>query len=104
MTWMRSTFLAALPAVRLLLASVDTGRRWREESALPGLSVGGLAGHLCRTVLVTDTYLGQPEPLRGNLITAVEYYRHALDPNPESEINRSIRTRGEEHAAGGQDA
>lgn len=101
---MRTTFLAALPSVRPLLASAETGRRWKEPSALAGLTVGGLSGHLYRALLTVDAYLDRPPPNGEDLVSAAAYFHRLLDADPESEINLSVRARGEQLGALGQDA
>jgi hypothetical protein len=44
----RKTYLQAAEKAAHLLATEQVARRWQTESVLPGLSVGGPAGHLAQ--------------------------------------------------------
>lgn len=103
MPGIRPTFLETVTAIRPLVASSEVAERWTEESALPGFSVGGLAGHLIRAALTVDTYLDRPEPEDGKPVSVAAYYAN-LDPDVSSPFHAGIRQRGEELAAGGQGA
>lgn len=104
MTPARDAFLAAGRVAADLLATRDVENAWDEASALPELTVRGLAGHLLRATGSVEAYLDRPEP-RGEPVSAAEYYVQAVDePDIHSELHRAIRQRGEDEAAGGYDA
>lgn len=92
--------LAAERAVRLL-AEGEVALRWQEESVLPGMSVGGLAGHLARSVLQVEWFL-DGRVTGTELVTPVHYYaRLEGTSTPGSALNVGVRARSEETAAAG---
>jgi hypothetical protein len=99
----RSTFLDTITAVRPVIASPQIAAHWDEPSALPEFSVSGLAGHLVRATGSVDAYLNRPAPEQEVPISAAAYYTMVLDADISSSMNVSIRQRGEEQAAGGQE-
>ncbi|MFJ7628326.1 maleylpyruvate isomerase N-terminal domain-containing protein [Streptomyces sp. NPDC097595] len=97
----RKAYLLAAEQAVQLLATEGVARSWDEESVLPGMSVGGLAGHLARSVLQVEWFLDGPvagaEP-----VSPVHYYaRLAGTTVPGSSLNVGVRARGEETAAAG---
>lgn len=100
----RGTFLVTATTAVDLVAAPAIGRRWDEESILPGFVVRGLAGHLARSVLQTEWFLdaavGDEEP-----VSAERYYA-ALEgtTDPESPLNRRVRAEGDEVTADGHQA
>ena len=101
----RLAFLAAIPVAREVIARPAVAEAWDRPSALRKFTVGGLAGHLARSVITVRTYLEAPPPAGAPLITAAAYYL----PIPaggdlDSELNAAVRRRGEAEAAGGQSA
>jgi hypothetical protein len=104
MNEIRSAFMASIDVARSVLAAPGIAARWREPSALKGLSVGGLAGHLFRAVGAVGAYLGRPEP-ETTPVPAARYFVAILgDADLESPLHTSIREKGEqggavEHAA-----
>lgn len=95
------TFIGTARVAADLLARPEVATAWDEPSALPELTVRGLAGHLLRATGSVDAYLDRPEP-EGEPVSAAEYYVQAVEePDIHSEVHRAIRQRGEEEAAGG---
>jgi hypothetical protein len=85
------------------LAEPAIGRRWHEESILPGFVIRGLAGHLARSVLQVEWFLdsavGDEE-----LVSAERYYA-ALQgtTDPGSPLNRRVREEGDQVTADGHE-
>lgn len=89
-------FLEAVTVGGGLLRTPEVARRWAEPSALPELSVRGLAGHLVRSSVQVQTYLDRPEP-NGPTISAAEYFATVVDTDDISApVHRAVRERGEE--------
>lgn len=90
-----------------LIAHPSVGRRWSEESGLPGYRVGGLAAHLARAVETISTYVGAEAPgMDAVLVDAAGYYAAVLgshDPR-DSDFHRAVRQRGESRVDGGHEA
>lgn len=100
----RETFLETGRVAAALLAAPEVRRAWDSPSALPELTVRGLAGHLLRATGSVVAYLDRPEP-EGEPIGAAEYYAAAVEESDvHSDVHRAIRQRGEEEAAGGHAA
>ncbi|MFG1807885.1 maleylpyruvate isomerase N-terminal domain-containing protein [Streptomyces sp. NPDC049040] len=100
-TEIRGAYLLAAERAVQLLATEELAHRWERESVLPGMSVGGLAGHLARSVLQVEWFLdGQvvgTEP-----VSPVHYYARLVDTSlPDSALNVGVRARSEETAAAG---
>lgn len=100
-TEIRTAYLLAAERATRLLAEGEVALRWQQESVLPGMSVGGLAGHLARSVLQVEWFLDGPvfgaEP-----VTPVHYYaRLEGTSTPGSALNVGVRARSEETAAAG---
>jgi hypothetical protein len=75
MSPVRARYLAGARTALDLLASQEVRDRWDEASALAGLAVGDLAGHLALSgVLLVETVLDQPDPRSSAPITAGQYY------------------------------
>lgn len=97
----RRAFLDAGRVAADLLARPEVESAWDGPSALPELTVRGLAGHLLRATGSVSAYLDRPEP-DGEPVSAADYYVQAVEePDIHSEVHRAIRQRGEEEAAGG---
>lgn len=97
----REAFLAAGRVAADLISLPEVERAWDGPSALPELTVRGLAGHLLRATGSVEAYLDRPEP-DAEPVSAAEYYVQAVDePDIHSELHRAIRQRGEDEAAGG---
>lgn len=100
MNEIRSAFLEASRGIRPLLEAPELAARWNEESALPGFSIRGLAGHLVRAVQGAVAYLAQDVPEGAEPVAAPDYYARVLAALSEAG-NKEVIVRGEENAAGG---
>lgn len=96
-----TAFFDAARCASTLLERPQMESHWMKPSVLAEFTVAGLAGHLLRGIMTVETYLDAPVTSSAPL-SAVEYYQATgLTSDPESKLNREIRTRGEEIAAGG---
>ncbi len=101
---MRNLYLQTATVTTELVADPSVAERWEDQSVLPHFGVGGLAGHLARSVLQVEWYLdadvGDAEP-----VTASEYYAGLEGVHDaDSELNTAVRQRGEEVALDGPTA
>jgi hypothetical protein len=97
-------FLAAAAAVAPLLRAPELTARWNAPSALAEFATSGLAGHLARAVFNVERYLDAPVPAGAPMLDAVAYFRAGSLPDVDGldgVVQRSIRERGEQDAAGG---
>jgi len=105
MTGRTAAYLAAARSAQALLAEPAVAAAWSAPSALPAMTVGGLAAHLAFQVTSVPTALaadagGRPVlPLR-------EHYARATwtDGDLDSEANAGIRGRAEQLAGDGFEA
>lgn len=99
---MRTTFIDTAATVLPLLHEPAIEAAWTGRSALPGMTVGGLAAHLARAVITVQGYLaGEPPSADAELVDAAGYLLAALpDPARDSDVNAQVLARAE---AGGQD-
>lgn len=98
---MRNLYLQVATVTAELIASPPVAERWYDQSVLPSFGVGGLAGHLARSILQVEWYL-DADVAGAEPVTAGQYYAglegvHEVD----SELNASVRRRGEEVARDG---
>lgn len=101
MNRVRTAYLDSLRAARPLLASKELAARWEDESALPGFSVRGLAGHLVRAGQAPLFYLdNQPAPDPATVVDAPAYYRTVLDAM-DATGHAEVIERGEANATEG---
>ncbi|MGW6579657.1 maleylpyruvate isomerase N-terminal domain-containing protein [Streptomyces globisporus] len=97
----RKTYLKAAERAVQLLATEQVARCWETESVLPGMSVGGLAGHLARSVLQVEWFL-DGQVVGAEPVSPVRYYARLADTSlPDSALNVGVRARSEETAAAG---
>jgi Mycothiol maleylpyruvate isomerase N-terminal domain len=95
-------YLAAAAAAAGLVSDPAVAERWAEPSALTGMSVGALAGHLARQILNIEALLAQgacedpPIPL-------LEHYARSawLGAAPDDPSNVTVRESSAAEAAGG---
>lgn len=97
----RDVYLQAAESAVRLLATGQVARCWEAESVLGGMSVGGLAGHLARSVLQVEWFL-DGRVIGAEPVSPVRYYARLVDTSlPESALNVGVRTRSQETAAAG---
>jgi hypothetical protein len=100
-TEIRQAYLLAAERGVQLLAGEEVARCWEDESVLPGMSVGGLAGHLARSVLQVEWFL-DGEVVGAEPVSPVRYYARLVGTSvPGSALNVGVRARSEETAAAG---
>ncbi len=97
----RDVYLAAAAVAADLVARPEVAARWAEPSALPPLTVGGLAAHLGRSVLQVGWYLDLPVPAVEPVDAAAYYAELEGTADPGSELNVGVRERADEVAAAG---
>jgi uncharacterized protein (TIGR03083 family) len=95
----RDLFLGSYAAVRPLLGAPEAAARWHEPSALSGLSVGGLAGHLVRAGQSVLGYL-EDDPPEAAPIDAPDYYASVLAAM-DAAAHDAVIERGEAAARAG---
>jgi uncharacterized protein (TIGR03083 family) len=102
---LRSEFLTVARSALALLRDPAVAAAWAEPSALPGFSVGGLAGHLAYQVLSLPEALAAPVPAEP-VVPVLEHYARVawIGADPDAEINVRIRDGGESLAANGPSA
>lgn len=100
-TGIRDTYLEAAEQAVELLASAEVAKAWEDESVLPAMSVGGLAGHLARSVLQVEWFL-DGRVTGAKPVSAVHYYARLTGTDQHgSALNTGVRARSEETAAEG---
>ncbi|MGC5022388.1 maleylpyruvate isomerase N-terminal domain-containing protein [Micromonospora sp. DT47] len=95
----RETYLDTALTAAALLRQPALAARWREPSALPGFSIGGLARHLANQVTVTPAHLaGAPGAAA---VPVLQHYTRStwVASGIDSDANVGIRSRGEAAAA-----
>ena len=73
----RSAVSAAVAQVMDLVGSAEVAAAWAQESALPGMTVGGLARHLVSQVECAVEFLTTPGPPDAPVLTLVGHYDQA---------------------------
>ena len=100
-TEIRNSYLLAAEQAVQLLAIGEVAYRWQKESVLPGMSVGGLAGHLARSVLQVEWFL-DGRVVGAEPVPPVHYYARLVGTStPDSALNVGVRARSDETAAAG---
>ncbi len=97
----RGLFLDSLDRTRPLLASDELADGWDRASVLAELSVAGLAGHLVRAAVSVERYLDGDEPIETPIGPDDYYHVLRLPSDLDDDMNRAIRDRGLDAAAGG---
>lgn len=90
----RDALLRATDAAAGLLADPAVARAWAQESALPGLTVGGLAVHLASQADAAVEFLGiQPGPASAPLVALADSFARAdwFTAPADAPENTSIR-------------
>ena len=85
-----------------LIRHPEVARRWGEESACAGMSVGGLANHLAGQASNAVRLLSAP-PHEAAPIPVFEHYRRAawVHTGHDDEANVDVRTSADSYAASG---
>jgi hypothetical protein len=93
-------FLAAARSAEALLTEPAVAAGWTEPSALPEMSVGGLAAHLAFQVVSVTPVLSAPDDPSVHLVGLREYYERAgwRGAGPQAEVNAGIRAHAEDRA------
>jgi hypothetical protein len=102
MTATSDGYLAATAATISLLAEPAVARRWEAPSALAGMSVAALSGHLARQIFSVDTLLAEPSADQEPISLLAHYARvDWIDAGPDDEANAGIRRDAAAEAAAG---
>jgi hypothetical protein len=70
----RCAVIAAVDQVTDLVGSAEVADRWWHESALPGMTVGGLTRHLVSQAECAVEFLTTPGPPHAQVLTVVGHY------------------------------
>lgn len=100
----RAALHRAALAVAPLVGSPEVARAWTAASALPGMTVGGVARHLVSQVESAVEFLAiQPPPPRAPVVSLTELYRRTdwFAAPVDAPQNTSIAADFEQMAAGG---
>ena len=102
----RDVFFAATSSVGDLIASPTVGYHWGEWSRLEGFTVGGLSGHIVRSVQVLLDLLERPLPQGARVVTPAELLgvKRPKGPVLDDPVAESIVDDGENRAESGQGA
>lgn len=106
----RGHFIAAADAVRPLLTGDAVAAMWERPSALAGMTVGALAGHLGRAVTTVDRYLAADPPTPdGSPLDAAGYLLSIEgigggEVDLDAPLHQAIRRRASDDAGDGPDA
>jgi hypothetical protein len=100
----RESFVTAARIAGDLCRRPEVARRWTDESACAGMSVGGLAFHLAAQVTNTVRLVSAP-PTEGEQIPLLEHYDRAawVHSDLDAEINIGIRSGSDAEAEAGPD-
>lgn len=98
----RRLYLSTARSVLALVSHPAVAERWAAPSALEHMTVGALAGHTTRSVVIVETFLDAEDPRSPAPVGASGYYT-ALDglTDAGSPLNRGVRERSEAMAAQG---
>lgn len=101
----QTVFLEAGRSLVALLDDPAVAATWDTPSVLAAWSVGGLAAHATRALLTVQRYLDAPRPSAGSQPVDAAGYVLAVLPDdhldPDDELHRGIRARGDDAAAAG---
>ena len=102
----RTVFFGATSSVADLMASPTVGCQWGQCSCLDGFTVGGLAGHIVRSVQALADLLERPLPGSGRVVTPAAFLgvNKPKDPVLDDPIAKFIVDDGESRAEFGQAA
>jgi hypothetical protein len=98
----RALYLATAGVAADLLDRPEVSDRWDDPSILPRMTVGDLAAHLGRSVLLVETYLDEPDPAAPAPVDAAEYFgAFAGSADLDNDLNSGVRARSRAEAAPG---
>lgn len=99
----RSAMTGAVDQLTHLVRSARVGDSWDQESALPGMTVGGLTRHLVSQAECAVEFLVTPSPPDAQVLTLVGHYDHVdwLTAPVDAAENTSIRDDFNEMALAG---
>jgi Mycothiol maleylpyruvate isomerase N-terminal domain len=101
----RDALLRATDALTELVSAPEVAEAWDRESALPGMTVGGVTRHLVSQAEDAVEFLRiQPPPSHAPVVSLAELYERTdwFAAAVDAEENTSIRDDFNEMAAGGQ--
>src|SRR3954454_3726206 len=103
MTDRAPAFLAAARSAQALLTEPAVAAGWGAPSALPEMTVGGLAAHLAHQAVSVRPVVTAPDDPGVSLVGLREYYERApwRGAGPHSEHNAGIRAHAEDRAGEG---
>lgn len=89
----RSAVTAAVDQLTDLVGSAEVAQAWEQESALPGMTVGGLARHLVSQAECAVEFLITPGPPDPQVLTLIGHYDRVdwLHAPVDAAENTSIR-------------
>jgi hypothetical protein len=102
----RNVFFEAASSVADLIASAEVGSHWAERSCVEGFTVGGLAGHIVRSIQTMVDLLERPLSEGARVVTAAEFFGVNKPKGPvlDDPIARFMVHDGEYRAGFGQPA
>ncbi len=93
-----AVYLDTAVVAAAIISDAAVAEHWDNASALRGMRVAGLAGHLARSIVLTEPFLDE-KPSDGTPLSTAEYYLAGGDPTDfDSRANRRVRETGEETA------
>ena len=100
----RNVFFGATSSLADLIASPAVGDHWGEWSSLEGFTVGGIAGHIVRSVQALVDLLERPIPEGARVATPAQFFgvNKPKGPVPDDPIAKFIVDDGENRAKFGQ--
>jgi Mycothiol maleylpyruvate isomerase N-terminal domain len=102
----RTVFFDATFSVADLIAAPVVGCHWGERSCLEGFTVGGLAGHIVRSVQALLDLLERPLPEGARVVSPAEFFgvNKPRGPVLDDPIAKFIVDDGEQRAELGQES
>jgi hypothetical protein len=102
----RNVFFGATSSLADLIASPAVGDHWGERSCLGGFTVGGIAGHIVRSVQALLDLLERPLPEAARVVTPTQLFGVNKPKRPvlDDSIAKFIVADGENWAEFGQGA
>ncbi|MEV0226969.1 maleylpyruvate isomerase N-terminal domain-containing protein [Streptomyces sp. NPDC050704] len=102
---LRDAYVDVAAQAVTLLAAPEVAALWGRPSALAGMTVGGLAGHLAYQIFSVSPALREPASDEAPIPLLEHYARAAwIDAPLDGEVNAGIRAKGEGIASEGAQA